>query len=478
MTEDPVNAESTLEEQLVAYLDGELDVQSSRRIEELMAADPEVRRKLQCLDRTWEMLDELDTAPVGEQFTRTTLEMVAVAAQEDVRKTLEEAPRRRRRLWALGGAGLLTAGLLGFLLVALIFPNPNRELLRDLPLLKNLDKYESIGDIDFLRMLQKVKLFVKEEKGSPSTPAPGATQQELRQYVKNLAPDQQAELLTKQQRFKVLPLAAQERLRQLHQQIQEDANAQELRGILSRYYEWWKLLPNYSRAELTELSAADRIQWIEKRLHEEAAASAANVPTEEDAKVLLQWMEDYAAKFEKPLLDSLPQKIQERLLGTASTARHRVVMMMIWLRPPGSLDKIAQPSESDVAELTAKFTAETRKRLEALTPAERMRTIRNWIHNLLRNKMMGPGEGFAGLVDDELLDEFFEKDLTPEQRDRLMALPGEDMQRELQRLYLMQFRPPEWHGHRRDDLPPGPPGPSGPPGGDIRPEEFPGEKPH
>src|SRR3972149_5979350 len=114
MSEERINAENSLEEQLVAYLDGELDAQSSRQIEELLASDPEVRLKLQRLERTWELLDELETTPAGEKFTRTTLEMVALAAQEDVQKTLDEAPRRRRRRWLLGGVGLLAAGGGGF----------------------------------------------------------------------------------------------------------------------------------------------------------------------------------------------------------------------------------------------------------------------------------------------------------------------------------------------------------------------------
>ncbi len=120
MSQESLNAESSLEEQLVAYLDGELDSQSCRRIEELLAVDPEVRRKLHWLERTWEMLDELDTAPVGEDFTRTTLEMVAVAAEKDVRKIQEQAPRRRRRMWLVLGGGLLLAALAGF---ACYFPD-------------------------------------------------------------------------------------------------------------------------------------------------------------------------------------------------------------------------------------------------------------------------------------------------------------------------------------------------------------------
>ena len=67
--------------------------ESSRRIEALLASDPEVRRRLQALERTWDLLDELDAAPVGEPFTQTTLEMVAVAARQDVGTRARPRPR-------------------------------------------------------------------------------------------------------------------------------------------------------------------------------------------------------------------------------------------------------------------------------------------------------------------------------------------------------------------------------------------------
>jgi anti-sigma factor RsiW len=163
MSTDPVKTESSMEEQLVAYLDGELDAEVARRIEERLATEPEVREALNRLERTWDMLDELGSTPVGEGFTRTTLEMVTVAAAEDVKQELAQVPRRRRRLFWLTGTGILVASAAGFLAVYLCLPNPNRELLQDLPVLENLDEYRQIDDIEFLRMMKEAKLFEKEE---------------------------------------------------------------------------------------------------------------------------------------------------------------------------------------------------------------------------------------------------------------------------------------------------------------------------
>jgi anti-sigma factor RsiW len=169
MSEEPVNPdagarESPVEEELVAYLDGELDDSASRRIEQLLATDPNVRCDLQRLDRTWHLLDQLDRVTPDEDFTRTTLEMVAVAAEDDVRQKRAELPRRRHRRWLIGGAGLLAAAAAGFFCVALLRPNPNQRLLEDLPVLQNLDPYRQVDNIEFLRLLDREGLFTQEAK--------------------------------------------------------------------------------------------------------------------------------------------------------------------------------------------------------------------------------------------------------------------------------------------------------------------------
>jgi anti-sigma factor RsiW len=161
---DPSADPGPLEEQLVAYLDGELDDPATRRIEELLASEPKVRKTLERLEKTWDLLDDLGRAQVDEFFSRSTLEMVAVAASEDVEKQRAEAPRRRRRRWLAGAAGVLAAGALGFLAVWLFWPSPNDQLLRDLPVLERLDEYRQIDDVEFLELLlaQREELFPEE----------------------------------------------------------------------------------------------------------------------------------------------------------------------------------------------------------------------------------------------------------------------------------------------------------------------------
>src|SRR6187399_1624604 len=94
---DQPSAQHELEEELTAYLDGELDAAGVRRVEERLARDAAYHGQLQKLERTWGLLDRLPRASVGEDFTKTTLEMVAVSAAADAAAVQSNVPRVRRR---------------------------------------------------------------------------------------------------------------------------------------------------------------------------------------------------------------------------------------------------------------------------------------------------------------------------------------------------------------------------------------------
>ena len=73
-------------ETLVSYLDGELDHAKTVEVENRLASDPEYRRQLQGLEKTWDMLDVLPAAEPNDSFTRSTLELVINDAKAAIRK--------------------------------------------------------------------------------------------------------------------------------------------------------------------------------------------------------------------------------------------------------------------------------------------------------------------------------------------------------------------------------------------------------
>src|SRR5438552_12783946 len=84
-------------ENLVAYLDGELDSKAARALEAKLNLDAEARAEAEALRRTWEMLDYLPRPEPTATFSSRTLERVS--AVETVATKTHGRPWRH---WALG----------------------------------------------------------------------------------------------------------------------------------------------------------------------------------------------------------------------------------------------------------------------------------------------------------------------------------------------------------------------------------------
>ncbi len=151
--------DETLQEELTAYLDGELESEHRCRVEERLARDPEFRVELQRMQRAWDLLDGLPRSTVDHSFTRTTIEMVTLAAVAEARTQSLEIPRRRRRQAILAALAIAGAALSGFAIGVTLWPNKNRQLLQDLPVIENFELYRHAESIDFLRKLEASKLL-------------------------------------------------------------------------------------------------------------------------------------------------------------------------------------------------------------------------------------------------------------------------------------------------------------------------------
>lgn len=151
--------DSTRNEQaeMVAYLDGELDVQQVADVEKRLSEDSEYRVRLQQLQQAWDLLDELPRSKGDEQFTRSTVEIVVVKAREEA--------ERRTWLPRLGGL-LLVVGvsLAGYLLSWQLANRDNRQLIQDLPVIEKMSQYKQAESLEFLRMLVKEGVFETEGK--------------------------------------------------------------------------------------------------------------------------------------------------------------------------------------------------------------------------------------------------------------------------------------------------------------------------
>ncbi len=161
--QSPSDANDAIVEELVAYLDGELDPEASRDVERRLSQDAEYRLRLRQLQQSWDLLDRLPKADVDASFTQSTVAMIALKAADDVEVVDAGRFKRRKIFQWLGAGGVAAAFLVGYALVYSVAQRHNSRLLRDLPVIENIDEYRYAESLEFLRMLDREGLFVEDE---------------------------------------------------------------------------------------------------------------------------------------------------------------------------------------------------------------------------------------------------------------------------------------------------------------------------
>ena len=454
------------DEQLVAYLDGELDAASARQIEASLAEDHVLRNRLHELDGTWQLLSQLATDAASRDFTRTTLELVA-AADEAAQRSVK-SPHRRLGRAAVAVGGLLLSAVFGFLVVAAVRPDPNRQLIEELPILERLEQFRAVGNLEFLAALRQARLFegnaTSEEEDRPywtDEPAP----ESARRHIEAMSPTGKEQLRRRQEQFASLPADEQTQLRRFYDDLAAAPDNRALLVVADRYYAWLKSLPPITRAELVELSLKERIEQIKSLLARQATERIERLGPDE-AKVLSTWL----AGLTDRMIEAMPQNLQERIRQESDPQRRRgaLLMSLHTFRSPDAVRRIMDQvfTDADLAKLLDALPEPTRTELKRHPTAQQWHIVRGWMPQLMFHHW--PRRGSRGLIPDgeqRGLAEFFETELDDAEFDRLLALPADEMQQELQRLYLQ---------HGKGGPPPGFRYP-GPPGRRMRPGPFPRE---
>lgn len=154
--------EIDVDEDLVAYLDGELESDRIAAVEERLSRDPVYRARLKELELAWSALDGLPTGEPTAVFVKSTLELVVA----DIQKEQSKLQRKTTAYWATA----LALAVIPFLCLFVSFSvtqyfrkAEQRRFLRDLDVIENFEMYGKVDrDIEFLEMLDQNGLFVGE----------------------------------------------------------------------------------------------------------------------------------------------------------------------------------------------------------------------------------------------------------------------------------------------------------------------------
>jgi anti-sigma factor RsiW len=160
---------SEIRADLVAYLDGELDEQATERIEAVLAQSNVARNDVEALAQTYELLDVLPRYEAPAEFTAQTLASIRVSELRPDFRQSTWFRRARGNLIALAWmAALATVIALSFLATRRWVQTEADVLIRELPVIEQLDVYSEVGSVEFLQLLDRQTDLLQEM--SPLSP--------------------------------------------------------------------------------------------------------------------------------------------------------------------------------------------------------------------------------------------------------------------------------------------------------------------
>ncbi|HEX4413358.1 MAG TPA: zf-HC2 domain-containing protein, partial [Lacipirellulaceae bacterium] len=432
------HSESPENEQLVAYLDGELSPEECRAVEERLAADEGFRQQLRDLDTAWEALGALPPATVDDSFARTTIELACVQAEKDLsqRNSLVVAETHSKRRWWIAGA--VTAAILGFIFVQALAAHRNNGLLVDLPVIQEANVLSRVENVSFLRQLAK-SVSLDELKQDPRKEKDDAAyQRELedfrqlnaeslsqrRDWVEALPADRKAQLAERTRSFEDPKKSREERdrLRALAKAVSRDPSLEE---ALIAYGQW---LGRQSAGKLNDLhdkmqnaSTADQVASVREMVQQEYEQAARHL-SEADAKRLRTEFIAVAEEQKPELLKNTSGREHE-VLEHVDVSKGKGASYVFFL-----LTRDAEKRRDVANRLVASVSPEQQAHYEKLRNSRDHRLamwqLAQWIDDA-----MHPSWGQADL------EKFFEEKLSNEDRQKLLEMPRLEMKSRLEQMY-------------------------------------------
>ena len=431
-------------EEIVAYLDGELSPQESAQVERRLAADETYRQKLQSMERAWAALDELPAATVDDQFSKTTMELVVESARSEVEQQTRALPVQRRKQRLSTVLLATAAALLGALVFRLVWENPNRALVADLPVIQYIDIYSQFREVEFLRQLRQqlgdghwaLDTVTEEPPDNFEQFRLVAAAEDREAWLESLAVDERVTLRAKFNRFGSMSEEQQGRLRALHQQIESAPDAIELQQTMLEYQQWLNGLPPSEQFELRERPLEERVWRVVRKVERESGDKSLELSPDELQKVY-QAVRPRLEELKEQALENLSQR-ERNEFGPASGRRD------LW--------RILGRNPPEVLELNraihAALPEEKREQFEQLTPQEQWQRFFAWMRRAERLKDTERRSGDRGRrarVSEQELEEFFVEEVEAATKEKLLAMPRDEMQQRLRRMYDGKLPSRDWN---------------------------------
>ena len=382
----------SVDEQLTAYLDGELSAQEAASIENRLVDDSGLRVRLAELRKAYDLLDELPETPHNQLFTRSTVELVV----KDLSTTQPHLhvpivkPRIVTDWWAwprvlvmIGlfvGTGVATGFVLRFLRIS-------REL-RDLGLIASLPGMSAVNELSVAIELSKEKAAIeilRRKMRDRLIPAVPDSVWQRKAWVQNLTPLQLAKLDSGRDGLRKLDRLdpnTHARFSAIESQIENRPDSEQVQAAIHIISLELDKLSTSEREDLEGMNREQRTIFLKERLCLSAARIYATQMSAADMKAIEEWN----SKFFKPaLFEELqpPRFLLESRDGSdpseQSREQTRVLISTLWRWRPVERGFQLENQDSLIAELLPTLSDTGKSLLEGINKNYQLRVLSSWI---------------------------------------------------------------------------------------------------
>lgn len=315
----------------------------------------------------------------------------------------------------------------------------------------------------------------------------GMGDREAAERVAQMNAAEKEELRQKLERYEQLPQEKQSQLHQLHNDLTEQENADELRQVMREYYAWLKTLNSVQRADLERKQLDERVSEIKGHLIKQEREHFANMgrvalqtlqlkPGEGEMETIRTWLLDWVGEHQETIF-AAEDRLIEQYPGLKDRYEddddRKAFVYWVWMHWVPDLE-VPRPDDKDFENLLSQLREETRKNIESQTELRKKELFDGLVHAAVASHSFGRHHRNVSMED---LQEFYRK-LPEERQAQLASLPPDRWEAELRREYMRvlgwrSFGPRGGPGRG----PRGPggagfggPGPGGPGPGGIRPD--------
>ncbi len=408
----------SIDEQLTAYLDGELTPAEASSLERNLVDDEKLRLRLAALRQAYDLLDEIPETPHNQRFTKSTLELVIKDLSTTTRFTNGSQPKLQDKpidWWAWPRVTVLLGGfvILGVAAaVAINFENTRREL-KELGLIAGIRGLEDVNELKTaVKLSKETEVFgvLRDNLSEKLIPPPPDSTWQRKTWVQGLTPNQISRLDSGRERLSKLDRETRTRLAAIESQIEALPDHKQIQETVHLTGLVLDSLGSAKRLDMEVMkSEQQRYEFLKELLCMKAAEFyAARIPNE-DAAALEQW--DSAAFNPALIVAVLPDR------PMAMDTRSLLGQLLFRRR----IDHL-EDQDSLIAELTSKLSPTAKKLIEGVNKSEQIKVLNIW---LFPNSTVSSTETLIDYYDK------MDNDIWRDFRDRIDLVDPQDVRRRI-----------------------------------------------